>query len=70
MAYVHHETVARSVEHAMERDRQFNHAKIRTEMSARLRQNANQLIAHVLCELRQILFAQRLDVGRRMDSVE
>src|SRR5215471_19340276 len=34
MAYVHDESVARRVEHAVQGNRQFNHAKIWAEMSA------------------------------------
>jgi hypothetical protein len=35
-----------------------------------LRENFDQLIAHFLCELRQILFTKRFDVGWRTDSIE
>ena len=39
-------------------------------MSAGLRENLDQLIAHFLRELRQILFTKRFDVGWRTDSIE
>jgi hypothetical protein len=39
-------------------------------MPARLRENFDQFVSHFLCELRQILFAKRFDVGWRMDSIE
>ena len=70
MAHVHYESIARRFEDAVERDRQLNNAEIWPEMAAGLRQNTDQLITHFLRELGQVLFPQRLDVGRRMDSVE
>jgi hypothetical protein len=39
-------------------------------MPAGLRQNADQFVANFLRELRQVLFAKRFDVGRRMDPIE
>ena len=39
-------------------------------MPAGLRENLDQLIAHFLRELRQILFTKRFDVGWRTDSIE
>src|SRR5262249_36220424 len=65
VAHVHDETVARSVEHAMQRDGQLYDAEIGSEVPAGLRKNFDQLIAHFLSELRQILFTKRLDVGWR-----
>ena len=70
MTYVHDKSVAGRVEHAMQSNRQFDHAEIWAEMTSGLRQNLDQLIPHFLCKLRQILFAQRLDIGRGTDSVE
>ena len=70
VADVHDETVTRGVEHAMQRNRQLHDAEVRSEMSARLREDFDQLIAHFLCELRQILFTKRFDVGWRTDSIE
>ena len=57
MADVHDESVPRRFENAMQRDRQLDHAKIRSEVSASLGKNFNELIAHFLCELWQILLA-------------
>jgi len=57
MADVHDESVPRRVENAMQRDRQLDHAKIRSEVSASLGKDFNELIAHFLCELWQILLA-------------
>jgi hypothetical protein len=39
-------------------------------MSTGLGKNFDQLIAHFLRELRQILLAKSLDVSRRADSIE
>jgi hypothetical protein len=39
-------------------------------MPAGLRENFDQLIAHFLSELRQIVFAKRFDVRGRADAVE
>ena len=59
----------RRFENAVQRDRQLDHAEIRTEMAAGLRQDFDQFVTHFLRELRKILFAQRLDVGRRTDAI-
>ena len=70
VADVEDKFVLRRFENAMQRDRQLDHAEVRTEMAAGLRQDFDQLVAHFLRELRQILFAQRFDVRRRMDAIE
>src|SRR5262249_18072830 len=49
---------------------QLDNAEIRAEMATGLRENFDQLIAHFLSELRQILFTKRSDVGWRTDSIE
>jgi hypothetical protein len=51
-------------------DREFDDAEIRPEMTAGLGENFDQLIAHFLGELRKVLFAQRLDVAWRVDSIQ
>ena len=70
MADVEDELVLRRVENAMERDRQLDHAEIRPEMTAGLREHLDQLIAHFLRELRETFLRQRLHVGGRMNSIE
>ena len=60
VADVEDELVLRRVEDAMQRDGQLDHAEVRSEMAAGLREDFDQLIAHFLRELRQILFAQAL----------
>ena len=57
MAYVHDKAIARCVEHAMQRNGQLDYAEIRSQMSPGLRKNFDQLIAHFLRELGQVLFA-------------
>jgi hypothetical protein len=70
MAHVHDESVSRRIEHAMQRDGQLDYPEIRTQMSPGLRKDLDQLIAHFLRELGQILLAQRFDIRRRTDRVE
>ena len=70
MADVEDELVLRRVEDPMQRDRQLDHAEIRPEMAAGLREDLDQLIAHFLRELREALFRQRFHVGGRMNSIE
>jgi hypothetical protein len=70
VAYVHDETIPRRVKHAVQRNGQLDNAEIRAEMATGLRENFDQLIAHFLSELRQILFTKRSDVGWGTDSIE
>ena len=70
MADVEDEPVLGRVENAMQRDRELDHAEIGPEMSAGLGENLDQLVAHFLRELRQILFPERFDVRRRTNSIE
>jgi hypothetical protein len=70
MTDVHDKAVLRRIEDSMQSNSQFDHAEIRSQMPAGLRENFDQLIAHFLRELRQILFTKRFDVGRRTDSIE
>ena len=65
MADIEDELVLRRVEDPVQRDGQFDDAEIRPEMAAGLREDADQFVAHFLRELRQVLFAQRLDIGGR-----
>ena len=64
VADVENELVARGSEDAMERDRELDHAEIRAEMAAGLREHFDQLVAHLLRELRETFLGQRLHVGR------
>jgi hypothetical protein len=70
MTDVHDKAVLRRLEDSMQSNSQFDDAEIRSQMPAGLRENLDQLIAHFLRELRQILFAKRFDIGRRTDSIE
>jgi hypothetical protein len=69
VADVEDETVPRRIEDAMQRDRQLDHAEIRSEMSAGLREDFDQLIAHFLRELRQIA-GPRTPSSRRVPFLE
>ena len=62
MTHVHNKAVARRFEDAMQRDRQLDHTEIRSKMSAGLRKHLDEFVANFLGELRQILFAKRLDI--------
>ena len=67
VADVEDELVLRRVENAMQRDGQLDHAEVRPEMAAGLREHLDQFIAHFLRELREAFLRQGFDVGRRMD---
>src|SRR5438477_11729320 len=67
---IHHEAVTRRVENTVERNCQLHDTQVWPQMSSRLGKDLDQLIAHFLRELRQILFAQCLDVRWRADPVE
>src|SRR2546429_9929831 len=54
----------------MQRNGQLDHAEVRPEVSPSLGKDLDQFIADFLRKLRQILFAQRFDVGGRTDAVE
>jgi hypothetical protein len=70
MAHVHDKSITGGVEDAMQGNRQFYYAKIWPQMTSGLRQDFNKLITHFVRELREILFAERFDIGGRTDSVE
>src|SRR6266571_608257 len=58
VADIEDKSVLGGFKNAVQGNRQLNDAQVRTEVAASLRQDLYQLIAHFLCELRQILFAQ------------
>jgi hypothetical protein len=70
MAHVHDKSITGGVEDAMQGNRQFYYAKIWPQMTSGLRQDFDKLITHFVCELREILFAERFDIGGRTDPVE
>ena len=70
VADIENETILWRIEDAMQGNRQFNDTKIRPEMPTCLRKNIDELFAHLLRQLRQLLFRDRFDVGRRTDSFE
>jgi hypothetical protein len=70
MTDVHNESVARRVKNPMQRNRQFNDTEIWPQMPSGLRKDSDQFFPHFLCELGQILFAQRLDISGGLNPVE
>ena len=54
----------------MQGNRQFNDTEIWAQMPSGLGKDADQFFPHLLCELGQFLFAQRLDIGGRSNPVE
>ena len=70
VADVEDKLVVRGGEDAVERDRQLDHAEVRTEMAAGFRKHLDQGVAHFLRELRQAFLRQCLDVGGGSDPVE
>ena len=70
MTHVHDKPIARRVENAVQRDGQLDDAQIRPEMPAGLGKDFDQFVAHLLRQLRQILFAQRFYISGRMDPFE
>jgi hypothetical protein len=70
MADVEDELVLRSIKDPVERDRQFNHAKVRSKMAASLGKDSYQFVTHFLRELGQAFLRQSFDICGGMDSVE
>src|ERR1700739_2780785 len=70
MADGENEPVPRGVEDIMKRQRQFNDAEIRAEMSSGFRQGENQTLANFLRKGFKLRDRKLLDVCRRVDGVE
>ena len=70
MTDVHNESVVRRLEDPVQCNRQFDHTEIWSQMPSGLRKDSNQLFTYLLCELGQVLFAERLDIGGRSNPVE
>ncbi len=62
--------VARGVEDVVERDRQLDRAEVRREVSARLRDDADDLLPQLLGERLELLAGEPAEVGRVRDTVE
>ncbi len=58
------------VEHVVQRHGQFDHAEPGAEMAAGLGNGVDQLGAQLLGNLRQFVFRQLAQVGRKADAVE
>jgi hypothetical protein len=70
MADVKNKLVLGSLKNAMQSDRQFDDAKVRTEMPAGLGEDPDQLVAYFLGQLREVLLSEGLDVHGGANSIE
>ena len=70
MAHVPDKFVARRCEDAMEGDGQFDHAEVRAEMAARLRQAVNQFLPDFPGKLFELHRREFFDVLRPVNHVE
>ena len=70
MAHVKDEFVGRGVEDIMQSKRQLDHAEIRTEVSASLRESKNQSLANFLRKRFKLRNRKLLDICGRVDGVE
>ncbi len=70
VADVKNKLVCWGVEDVMHCQRQFNHAKIRPKMPARLRQDQDHPLPNLLRQRLQLRNGEALDVRRRVDLVQ
>ena len=63
MAHIKDKLVLRSFKNAVQRDRQFDHAEVGPEVAAGIRKNADEFVADLLCELREIFGGDFFEVG-------
>ena len=70
VANVKDELVLWRSENSMKRDRQLDDAEIGPEMASGLGKDLDQLVTHLLRELREAFLWQSFHIGRRMDSLE
>src|ERR1700690_3263930 len=70
MAYVEEKPVDRRVKDVMHGQRQLDHAQVRSEMAAGLRQAADQQLADLLGKLGKLHDRHALDVGGRLNGTE
>jgi hypothetical protein len=69
VADVEDKLVPRRFEDAVKGNRQFDDAEVRPEVTPGLGKHLDELVAHFLRELGQVLFVQGLDIGWRTDSI-
>src|ERR1700751_489955 len=70
MAHVENQLVFWGIENPVQRNCQLYHTQVRTEVPTGLRENRNQFIPYLLCELGKASLFQTLEVRRRIDSVQ
>jgi hypothetical protein len=54
----------------MQRDGQLDDSEVWAKVAAGLREHFDQLFAHFLGKLREVLLAQLFDIGRRTDPIQ
>ena len=59
-----------AVEDAVEGQGELNDAEVRGQVPATLRDHGDDGVAHLLCDLRQLLVGQRLQIARPIDLVQ
>ena len=70
VAGVEHDRVVRRMERAVDRERQLDDAEIRSEVTAGLRDLADQEPADLGRQFRQLLAAEPIEVARTVDPLE
>ncbi len=70
VTYVPDDLVDRRVEAVVQRDRQLDDAESRADVSARARADIDEACTHLAGQRGQLLAAQLLEIGGRLDSVE
>ena len=68
MGDVEDELVLRRVEDPVQRDGQLDHSQIWSEVAACLGEDTDQFRAHLFGQTRQVVFSDRLDIRRGINS--
>ncbi|CUX08984.1 conserved hypothetical protein [Agrobacterium genomosp. 5 str. CFBP 6626] len=70
MADIEDQPVFRRVEHLVDGNRQFHHAKAGTQMATGFRHRVNHLVAQFPCQFRQVAIIDLLEIGGEIYPVE
>ena len=70
MAHIKDKLVFWSFKNTMQRDRQFDHAKIGSEVAAGIRKNLDEFVADLLSELRKRTGVEFFQVRRRLNRLK
>ena len=70
VADVEDETIRRRIENVVHGEREFDHAQVRTEVSAGFREDGNQLLANLFGKNFKLGDSERFDIERGMDGIE